>query len=144
MCHIIYFKEENVKITLLVCSFLVGISAYVQAAEYSVKKGDTIGVIAQKTGASIDQLARLNSIESPEYVVHEEDVLRYVSSKDVALARKWIEEYVAVTLDNDERVSFEKMLQSIDEDNIQYDCKKIREGICADEILLLADTQRGK
>ena len=117
--------------------FLLQVSI-VCAAQYKVQDGDVIGVVAQKTNRSIEQLAVLNHIEAPEYTVRIGMVLRYASDDDIRRARLWIVDYMASLLnESDEYKSFTQMLQNIDANNIQYD--DTQSGTYASEIILLAN-----
>jgi len=113
--------------------------------EYIVQEGDVIGIVAEKTGCSIEQLAQLNSIEAPKYVVQVDTMLRYVSQSDLKYARKWLEEYIlSLTEDNVEYASFSRMILDIDANNIQYGDGLASGGARASEIILLSSVYQNR
>ena len=130
---------------VIVATFLLTmICGNVEAADYQVAPGDTIGIISRKLNCTIEELARLNNIKAPKYIVHIGDIIRYVTDEDIRLAQDWIEEYLWTNVpDQAERISMKMMLYALDHHNIRYDNQRDG-GIYADEVLLLADAQEAR
>ena len=124
--------------------FFLGSVCTINATEYVIVKGDTIGVIAQKTQCTVEEISKLNGISPPKYIVHVGDVIRYISTEDIYLAKKWIEIYMdTISIDEAERVVMQRMHQALESNNIKYDEGGVG-GIYADEVLILADAQKTK
>ncbi|MEA3323226.1 MAG: hypothetical protein U9Q12_03305 [Patescibacteria group bacterium] len=112
----------------------------VQAADYVVQVSDVIGTVAEKTGSSIEQLALLNDIMAPDYIIRVGTALQYVDNRDVRDARQWIEDRLAtISMSEKEQIAFEKMLRDIDAQNISYGSEYSTD---ASEILVLAQAYR--
>lgn len=113
-----------------------------QAADYVVQQDDVIGTVAQDTGCTIEQLALLNDIIAPNYIIRAGEVLQYVDAGDIRGARQWIEDRLSVvSMRDNERDAFEKMLQDIDAREISYGSKYSTD---ASEVLVLAEAHRAR
>lgn len=128
---------------------LLGIFGFIGAnafgAEYIVKGGDTIGIIAQKTGQSVENIALLNNIEAPKYVVRIGQRIEYISEEDRSLARTWIYDYVMSRPHiGEDYFFFQKLLRDLENNQIQYDEFAKRQSIYASEVLLFAGAQRAQ
>lgn len=112
------------------------------SAEYIVQQGDVIGAVAQDTGCTIEQLALLNDIIAPDYVIRAGEVLQYIDVSDIRDARQWIEDRLAmISMSEAEHTAFEKMLRDVDAWNISYGSKYSTD---ASEILVLAQAYRAQ
>ncbi|HIP50346.1 MAG TPA: LysM peptidoglycan-binding domain-containing protein [Candidatus Pacebacteria bacterium] len=110
------------------------------AAEYKIQKGDAISTIAKKTGSSIEQIAKLNSIKGPMYVVRAGSIIRYVSENDLVNAQKWTEQHLeGLYPDHPDYATFIKILEDIKTRNIKYVGNLSTH---ADEVILFANLHR--
>lgn len=111
-----------------------------QSAEYIVQQDDVIGTVAHDTGCTIEQLALLNGIIAPDYIIRVGAVLKYVDISDIRDARQWIEDrLMTISMSEAEHSAFQKMLQDIDSGDISYGSKYSTD---ASEILVLAQAYR--
>ena len=128
---------------------LLGVFGFISVdafcAEYIVKSGDTIGIIAKKTGQSVKNIALLNNIEAPKYVVRVGQKIKFINEKDRSLARMWVYNYVMSRPHIDEDyLFFQKLLRDLENNQIQYDEFAKRQFIYASEVLLFAGAQRAQ
>jgi murein DD-endopeptidase MepM/ murein hydrolase activator NlpD len=136
--------EENMRIFMAMFFVLCVMISNSWTAEYTVQKGDSISVIAKKTGCSIKNLAKLNSILPPDYVIRVGNIIYYIDNNDIELAQLWINNYLDTNLpDQEERKFMAKMLLALKKDNIKYTGNR-QDGIFADEVLLMAAVQSTK
>lgn len=81
---------SKVLLVLVVVVVVITITTVSFAAEYTVKNGDNLTIIAKKTGCSVGNLANLNEIKDPALIFPGQKI-SYVSKKDLENSKSWAE-----------------------------------------------------
>ena len=106
---------------------IVGMVGMVQAAEYRVRKGDSLTKIARFTGHTVSELVAMNKIENPNLIMTGRRIV-FLSKDDLLAAKQWSQKRMKelmkrirlTVLDEGNYRFFESAVQDIDSVNTRY------------------------
>lgn len=113
------------------------------SAEYEVKEGDTISIIAKKLGQRPECLLYANGKEADEMLVPGEELV-YSDAEDIKRAKKfaWTQAFPVRSLEDSDENYFLKLYEYLDDNKVK--CSEDEEGATPLEILGLADAEAAK